>query len=53
MEKSNYASLVTHAEQAVQSVKDPELRKVAFEKVLDRNVSTGLRQLRYEISVAR
>ena len=43
MEKSNYASLVTHAEQAVQSVKDPELRKVAFEKVLDDLLQAGVK----------
>lgn len=30
-----YASLVTQAEKAVSSVKDPELRRVAFEKILD------------------
>lgn len=32
----DYAELVTQAEQAVQGVKDGELRRVAFEKVLDR-----------------
>ena len=31
----SYSDLVTQAEQAVAAVKDPELRKVAFEKVLD------------------
>lgn len=31
----NYSEVVTQAEQAVQSVKDPELRRVAFEKILD------------------
>ncbi|MCE5302781.1 MAG: hypothetical protein LLF97_06680 [Planctomycetaceae bacterium] len=35
MEKSDYASLVARAEEAVRSVKDSELRRVAFEKVLD------------------
>lgn len=32
---TNYADLVRQAEKAVASVKDPELRRVAFEKVLD------------------
>jgi hypothetical protein len=31
----DYATLVAKAEQAVKSVKDPELRRVAFQKVLD------------------
>jgi hypothetical protein len=35
MPKNDYADLVAQAEQAVKSVKDPELKKVAFEKVLD------------------
>lgn len=30
-----YSSIVTQAEAAVQSVKDPELRRVAFEKILE------------------
>jgi len=33
--KKNYAELVTQAEKAVGSVQDPELRRVAFQKVLD------------------
>ena len=42
MTKDNdYASLVKQAEQAVASVKDPELKKVAFEKVLDDLLSSG------------
>ena len=32
--KANYAALVAEAEAAVGSVKDPELRRVAFEKIL-------------------
>jgi hypothetical protein len=32
---SDYATLVAKAEEAVKSVKDPELRRVAFQKVLD------------------
>ena len=31
----DYSKLVAQAESAVKSVKDPELRRVAFEKVLD------------------
>lgn len=31
----NYADLVAQAEKAVASVKDPELKRVAFQKVLD------------------
>jgi len=33
--KSDYASLVAQAEQAVASVKDPELKRAAFERVLE------------------
>src|SRR5438045_54028 len=32
---ANYAELVAQAERAVASVKDPELRRAAFEKILD------------------
>lgn len=31
----NYAELVTQAEKAVSGVKDPELRRIAFQKILD------------------
>jgi len=31
----NYSELVVQAEKAVASVKDPELKRIAFEKVLD------------------
>ena len=41
MESTDYAALVKRAEQAVESVKDPELRKVAFDKVLDDLLETG------------
>jgi hypothetical protein len=34
-EHSKYAELVTQAEQAVASVKDPELKQVAFQKILE------------------
>ena len=34
-DKSDYASLVAQAEQAVASVKDPELKRAAFERVLE------------------
>ena len=36
MKKSKpYAELVTQAEEATKAIKDPELRRVAFERVLD------------------
>lgn len=36
MQKSKpYAELVTQAEEATKAIKDPELRRVAFERVLD------------------
>lgn len=35
MADRNYEDLVKQAEQAVGAVKDPELRRVAFEKILD------------------
>jgi hypothetical protein len=31
----NYSALVEQAEKAVQAVKDPELKRIAFQKVLD------------------
>ncbi len=33
--KPNYAALVIEAERAVADVKDPELRRIAFEKILE------------------
>lgn len=33
--KDNYAALVAQAEKAVASVKDPSLKQIAFQKVLD------------------
>jgi hypothetical protein len=33
--RKSYTDLVSHAEAAVSAVKDPELRRVAFEKILD------------------
>lgn len=38
---SNYAELVAEAEQAVQGVKDPELRRIAFQKVLEELLGGG------------
>lgn len=35
MPTPNYAELVSKAEEAVAAVKDPELRRIAFQKVLD------------------
>ena len=35
MTKPDYADLVAQAERAVEAVKNPELKRVAFEKVLD------------------
>lgn len=40
-EEQNYAELVRQAEKAVGSVKDPELRRVAFEKILDDLLKLG------------
>ena len=40
-EEQNYAELVKQAEKAVASVKDPELRRVAFEKILDDLLKLG------------
>jgi membrane protein involved in colicin uptake len=40
MEKQ-YAELVAQAENAVAQVKDPELRRVAFEKILDDLLTAG------------
>ncbi len=36
-----YAELVTQAEEATKAIKDPELRRVAFERVLDDLLSGG------------
>ena len=43
MPKSDYADLVAQAEQAVKSVTNAELKRVAFEKILD-DLLKGLRQ---------
>jgi hypothetical protein len=37
----NYSELVAEAERSVQGVKDPELRRIAFQKVLDELLSGG------------
>lgn len=37
---TNYAELVKQAEQAVAAVKDPELRRIAFEKIFDALLGT-------------
>jgi len=39
--ENNYADLVKEAEQAVEAVKDPELRRVAFEKILNNLLGAG------------
>lgn len=36
-----YAELVTQAEEATKAIKDPELRRVAFERVLDDLLARG------------
>lgn len=42
MRKSKpYSELVTQAEEATRAIKDPELRRVAFERVLDDLLSGG------------
>ncbi len=40
-EPKPYAELVTQAEAATKAIKDPELRRVAFERVLDDLLSGG------------
>jgi len=37
----NYPELVAEAERSVQGVKDPELRRIAFQKVLEQLLSGG------------
>jgi hypothetical protein len=37
----NYSELVAEAERSVQGVKDPELRRIAFQKVLEELISGG------------
>lgn len=39
--RSDYSELVTKAEAAVASVKDPELKRVAFQKILDDLLTSG------------
>jgi len=41
MAKLPYAELVDEAEQAVKGVKDPELRRIAFQKVLEELLGGG------------
>ena len=41
MKTKPYAELVTQAEEATKAIKDPELRRVAFERVLDDLLSGG------------
>lgn len=41
--RPDYVTLVTEAEAAVKSVKDPELKRVAFQKVLDDLLTAGSR----------
>jgi len=40
-ERPDYGTLVAQAEEAVKSVKDPELKRVAFQKILDELLSSG------------
>ena len=40
MADTNYEALVKQAEQAVTPVKDPELKRIAFEKILDALLGT-------------
>jgi hypothetical protein len=40
MPNPNYEDLVKQAEQAVAPVKDPELKRIAFEKILDSLLGT-------------
>jgi hypothetical protein len=40
-EATDYAALVAQAEKAVSAVKDPELRRIAFQKVLDELLAGG------------
>src|SRR5438093_6240193 len=40
MADTNYEDLVKQAEQAVAPVKDPELKRIAFEKILDSLLGT-------------
>ena len=40
-QSKRYAELVTQAEEAIRAIKDPELRRVAFERVLDDLLSGG------------
>jgi hypothetical protein len=41
MADDKYAALVAQAEKAVASVKDPSLKQIAFQKILDDLLSTG------------
>ena len=40
-EETDYAALVTQAEKAVKAVTDPELKRIAFQKVLDDLLGDG------------
>ena len=42
--QQDYSSLVAEAEEAVQSVKDPELRRIAFQRVLEELLGGGRRK---------
>lgn len=44
--RADYAELVAQAERAVAAVKDPELRRAAFEKVFDDLLGGGRRSFR-------
>ena len=52
-ERQDYATLVAQAEEAVKSVKDPELKRVAFQKVLDELLSSSSGSKRKKAERAR
>lgn len=41
MNKLNYAEIAKEAQDAVEAIKDPELKRVAFEKILDNLLANG------------
>ena len=52
MRQPNYAELVAQAEKAVDAVKNPELKRVAFEKILDDLLVGGQQEARPQTKVA-
>ena len=53
MAEKNYEDLVKQAEQAVAPVKDPELRRIAFEKILDALLESPKVQRSAQITLRR